>query len=390
MTFRAVATAQPSPVTRSEQPNRNAGIDALRALLTMLVVFHHSAITYGAIGGWFYREVPTDGRLETKLLILFCSVNQAFFMGLFFLIAGAFTPTALERRGPADFALERLLRLGVPTLAFCLLLGPVTNALAATARGRSFTGVLWSYWSHGRILEPGPLWFAWALLIFSAGYMLWSAAGRRTFRAPSPIPFPSQTALGIAALATGTAAFALRLVWPVGVNVLALQLGYFASYVALFAAGCAGSTSGWLTSIPDDRRRSWTRIAWFTFPVLPAVALAGPFVPALAGEASGGWSVPAFIYAFWEPFLAWGIILGLLARVSQAAWPATAFWRTAARRSYAIYIIHPPVLVGVAILWRTIEAPHIVKFAITGTVAWLVCYLMAGLLLWLPPIARIV
>jgi hypothetical protein len=52
--------------------SRNAGLDALRATLTVLVLFHHSAITYGAIGGWFYREVPTDGRLETRLLILFC------------------------------------------------------------------------------------------------------------------------------------------------------------------------------------------------------------------------------------------------------------------------------------------------------------------------------
>ena len=30
---------------------RNGGIDALRAAVTLLVVFHHTAITYGAIGG---------------------------------------------------------------------------------------------------------------------------------------------------------------------------------------------------------------------------------------------------------------------------------------------------------------------------------------------------
>ena len=32
---------------------RNAGIDALRASLTLLVVFHHAAITCGAQGSWF-------------------------------------------------------------------------------------------------------------------------------------------------------------------------------------------------------------------------------------------------------------------------------------------------------------------------------------------------
>jgi len=62
---------------------RNAGLDALRATLTLLVLFHHSAITCGAIGGWYYREIPTDARFETKLLIFFCAFNQVYFMELF-------------------------------------------------------------------------------------------------------------------------------------------------------------------------------------------------------------------------------------------------------------------------------------------------------------------
>jgi hypothetical protein len=36
---------------------RNGGIDALRAAVTLLVIFHHTALTYGAIGGWYYREI---------------------------------------------------------------------------------------------------------------------------------------------------------------------------------------------------------------------------------------------------------------------------------------------------------------------------------------------
>ena len=37
---------------------RNGGIDALRAAVTLLVVLHHTALTYGAIGGWYYQEIP--------------------------------------------------------------------------------------------------------------------------------------------------------------------------------------------------------------------------------------------------------------------------------------------------------------------------------------------
>lgn len=64
--------------------HRNAGLDALRACLTLLVVFHHCAITYGALGGWYYHEVAAGPSVESALLTLFCAINQAFFMGLFF------------------------------------------------------------------------------------------------------------------------------------------------------------------------------------------------------------------------------------------------------------------------------------------------------------------
>jgi hypothetical protein len=37
--------------------SRNAGIDALQASVILLVVFHHAAITYGAVGSWFYSFI---------------------------------------------------------------------------------------------------------------------------------------------------------------------------------------------------------------------------------------------------------------------------------------------------------------------------------------------
>jgi hypothetical protein len=60
----------------------------MRAAVTLLVVFDHSAIAYGAIGGWYYKEIAPSNSPGASLLILFCTVNQAWFMGLFFLLAG--------------------------------------------------------------------------------------------------------------------------------------------------------------------------------------------------------------------------------------------------------------------------------------------------------------
>lgn len=102
------------PQTEGEaHRSRNGGLDALRAVMTLLVLFHHTAITYGASGGWFYHEVMPTGSLSSNLLTMFVATNQAYFMGLFFLLAGYFTPTAFRAKGSAAYLRDRLLRLGV-------------------------------------------------------------------------------------------------------------------------------------------------------------------------------------------------------------------------------------------------------------------------------------
>src|SRR5215831_203622 len=82
---------------------RDLYIDRLRSIMTVLVILHHTAITYGAIGGWFWYELKPSQALSSQLLIEFCTVNQAYFMGFFFLLAGYFTPASLERKGYAQF-----------------------------------------------------------------------------------------------------------------------------------------------------------------------------------------------------------------------------------------------------------------------------------------------
>jgi surface polysaccharide O-acyltransferase-like enzyme len=372
--------------TKAGAKGRNGGIDALRAAVTLLVVFHHTAITYGAIGGWYYKEIAPFAAPGSLLLILFCTVNQAWFMGLFFLLAGYYTPGAFDRHGARGFVRERVMRLGLPILVYALLLHPLTVALAQTAKGRPFLRVFEYLWTHGEF-EPGPLWFAEALLIFAAVWLIWRLA-RKPMQAADR--FPSTAALLAAALLTGLVAFLLRLVWPVGVNVGFLQLGYFASYIALFAAGCAAAGGKWLERIPQASKRLWLRIAWIALPLFPLAGLLDMTFHLFPGRAEGGLNPQAMLYAFWEPLVALGFILGLLAFFQRRFATLDGAWAGLARRAFLIYIIHPPILVGVALAWRDVAAPALVKFLVTGSVACALCYLVAGLLLRVPAVARIV
>src|SRR5260370_24921410 len=134
------------------------------------------------------------------MLRFFLLVNQAYFMGLFFLIAGYFTPGAVGRNGPWAYMAERALRLGVPLLVYRLFIGPVTVALALTAAGRPFLATLRSTWAGGDF-RSGPLLFVETLLIFTVAYVAWRALISRLRPAQGPAaPFavPSNTALGAA------------------------------------------------------------------------------------------------------------------------------------------------------------------------------------------------
>lgn len=368
------------------------GLDLLRGLCTLLVVLHHAAITYGAIGGWYHREVATSARLDVQLLVFFCTVNQAWFMGLFFLLSGYFTPPALARKGWRDFVRGRLLRLGLPLLVYGFLIGPATIALAATARGKSWID------SFGLLLqrhtfENGPLWFAQALLLMTgASLVWWWARGRRTADggpADAPVwqtdnhPWPNRRVLWLAALGTGAVAWCLRQAWPVGHNMWGLQLGYFASYMLLFGFGCRAARSGWLDRLPDGEVRFWWRLALCCLPVLPVLYGLGALWPVLRS------SVLPLAYAFWEPLVAWGVLLRLL-QAFGPTWQARRPWQGAlSRRAFAIYVIHPPVLVAVALAGSGIQAPPLLKWAVTGSLSCLICFVVAGGLLRLRCVARV-
>ena len=374
--------------TNAQTQTRNAGIDALRAATTFLVVLHHTAITYGATGSWYYKEISSDGSPSSMLLASFCTVNQAWFMGLFFLLAGYYTPGALQAKGPWRYLRDRLERLGVPLLVYGFVIGPATIALAETARGRPFgETLLWS-WGQGRF-EVGPLWFAWALLVFAVCAMLWRAVGRHLALPDPECAFPANSALLALALATGVIAFALRLQWTVDTEVWGLRLGYFASYVALFAAGCLSASPRWLERLPSGPVRTWRRIAWVALPVMPVVMSLGDIFPSIQGEPEGGWNFAALVYAFWEPLIAWGVILTLL-RHSQIRYRELGpLGIKLARRAFAIYVIHPPLVVAVTLAARDIEASALLKFALSGSIACVLCYGAAGLLLSMPGVKRV-
>jgi peptidoglycan/LPS O-acetylase OafA/YrhL len=344
------------------RPPRHIGfLDPIRVLLVLLVIAHHTAITYGGSGDWYYREAGSPEWLKT-LLSVFTGTNQAFFMGFFLLIAGYFTPASLARKGTAAFLRDRLWRLGVPILLFAALLSPLTRALAAGARGENFLPALWQALTQLRF-DPGPLWFNIALLIFSA---LWVVFAR--LQPPAAPPrIELHAAIALAVLGCGALAFALRLAMPVGRSFFHMQIGYFASYLLLFYGGCWMAGQHLLERVEWAHARRWV---WLAAAVYPVLWLCAAFAGAFDGDAwRGGWYLPALIYAFWEPFIAAGVILGSLVLFRRYLPETSRVWRRLADASFVAFVIHPPLVVASSWLVQPLSGAPLARFVLAAALA---------------------
>ncbi len=371
---------------------RDFYIDRLRTVMTALVVVFHTAITYGSIGSWFYQEIEPSGASSSLLLTFFVLTIQAFFMGFFFLLAGYFTPVSLERKGYARFIGDRFLRLGVPLLAFGFLLGPLTIGLVEFTRGDGFWSIFAWLWRHKTFIN-GPLWFAQALLLFSLGYCAW----RSVFGSPlaqferTPKPVPTYRWWLFSAIGVAAAALAIRQIVPAGKNIIGLQLGFFSSYIFLFAMGIAAWRYDWLRQLNWKNGRPWVITLLIAWPLMPLGLLAAHH---MSGQATpnffGGLSWLAILYACWEPFIAWGLIAAWLLLFRRYMNQPSSLWNWLNRRAYTVYIIHPPVLVGIALLLRGWAAPALVKWGVVGLLACVACWLAADPLVRMPGVRRVV
>ncbi len=362
-------------------------LDNLRTFAVMLVLLHHTAITYGASGSWYYSEV-SGVSLTAVILTLFCAVNQAFFMGLLFFISGYFTAPSYDRKGTLRFLRDKLVRLGIPLLFYAFVLGP---AMSYFPHHRDWTVFLEYYRTRILTLKNigfGPLWFVEALLIFNFAYVIWKAVSRSGADARHKA-FPSSRSILAAAVLTGIGAFCLRLVWPCGVNVLQMQLGYFSSYVVLFALGIAAFRYGWLEEIPARTSRTWSLLALASILLLPVILVLGGALSGNVEPFMGGMHWQAAAYSLWEPFAAFGIILFLLTRFRSYLNRAGVLLRALSESSYTAYIIHPPVIVGVSLLAREASAPPMLKFMAVGTSGVALCFALSYLVTRIPGARRV-
>jgi fucose 4-O-acetylase-like acetyltransferase len=192
---------------------RMSQVDNLRTLMVAWVIGAHALMGYTAVGGWAYDEVnETTFTAGSELaLTVLIGPSGLFVIGAFFFVSGLFTPRSVERKGRRAFALDRLVRLGLPWAVSALVVWPLSVWLAYRAAGHDVTP--WALvGQRSPFLDSGALWFALVLLIYSIGYALWPGVpgGPNLVLAATAIAagsFVTRLAFGVTEVASGVDQF---------------------------------------------------------------------------------------------------------------------------------------------------------------------------------------
>jgi glucans biosynthesis protein C len=382
----AGATAAPT-ATGSRGPTRLFFADHIRVALTALVVIHHLAISFAVTipGGWYY--VTPDHSLPAEAFgLILVLVDQAFFMGAFFLLAGYFTPASYDRKSGGGFLRDRAIRLLIPLAVFYLVLGPISAIPLAFQYHLSL-----SWRTYLEAINPGPLWFVEVLFLFSCGYTALRLLVRRLAPRPVVEPAAPPSALAVILFTLGLAAvtFAFRQLIPLGHTIPVLQWpspAYLPQYVGLFAVGAVAARRDWFRSIPD-------RMGWIGL-VVSAVATIVLFLPALAtglktGSFTGGMHWQAAAYALWDSTMSVGIFLGLLVIFRRWANAASRIWNELSRNAFGVYVLHAPLIVGLAVLMTPLHLYPLLGLLVAAVIALPLCFAVAGLVRRIPGVARV-
>jgi glucan biosynthesis protein C len=394
-----IEATEKSRVGVVEKVSRLFFIDHLRAALIILVVLHHEAVVYGASAAFWYFDPPkSPDTLGGLVLGVFALFNQGWFMGALFLIAGYFTPGSFERKGSGWFLKDRLIRLGIPLVIFYFVLSPLSAIGIWLEPVPQIPGPLtWdSYWqTYPSLIDLGVAWFLALLLIFSIGYAAWRylTKDREPSSTAGSSP-PSYLGVGLFILGLALVSYLFRIIIPIGKTVLDFPtLAYLPQYLGFFIVGTVAYRRDWFLTVSGRMGAVGFVTALLASLIFFPLAFSSVFRGELHFLGNGTWQSAA--YALWDSIYAVGLFLAALTFFRRFFGEENRLGYFLSQQSYAVYLIHIPIIILLAYLLRGIDVGGIhfaplLKFALLSVIVVPTCFVVAWALRKIPGVSRVV
>lgn len=404
----AVAQAVPPSVAATPAKQYVHAIGYLRASAVALVVAHHAVLAYHPFAPppppsltaeprW-WPAFPVVDTERWGAFAAFASFNDIFLMSLLFFLSGLFVWSSLERKQAPGFLRDRLWRLGVPFAVGAGILAPLAYYPAyLQISGAGPFGGFWQQWLALGEWPAGPVWFVWVLLLFDAIAALlfvafpgWGGSLGRSIAGVSrrPVAF-----FGLLVAVSALVYVPMRLKfhsldWTL-LGPFAFQTSRIFHYLAYFLIGVGIGAWGLRRGLlaPDGSlARHWSRWmgaapAFFGVAAVIAIVTASeePETPARAivGALSFVFSCAASSLAF----------LALFLRFVKSPSP---LFDSLAANSYAIYLLHYPIVNWLQYALLPLSLPAFVKGAAVTVGALGLSWMAAITIRRVPAVARLV
>jgi len=371
-------------VSTQVTPARLFFADNLRTWLVVLVVLHHTSIVYAANTSFYYLQ-PLKGAFPA-LAAVFQLLNQAYFMGLLFFLAGYFTPSSFDRKGSAQFCKDRLIRLGIPLVLFIFVLGPLSS-IGTYQIPTSLTHLPPLSWSqYPAMIGMGPLWFAALLLIFDGCYVLFRLVHRGVVGQTSWAPKFWAIAGFIVVLAV--VSYFMRMAIPIATYVLKFpSLAYLPQYLSFFVIGTVASQHDWMRQVPTHYGTRGFIVALVAIVLLFLPSISAKLGSPAAFLGHGTWQ--SGLYALWDSVFSVCLSLALIVFFRRFFDHAKGLATFLKRNSFAVYVIHCPVIVAVALLLRPVALIAAPKFLLLVVIVLPVAFGVAYLVRRIPKVDKV-
>jgi glucan biosynthesis protein C len=371
---------------------RLAYIDNIRWVMIILVLSMHSADSYSPFGNWYYTEHPPVGLPTVLFFGFYQSFLQGFFMALLFFIAGYFTPGSCDRKGPARFLWDRFVRLGLPTLLYMLLIGPLTEYYVSRTWRTSdpFAKAWWDHIVDGEVFGmTGPMWFCAALLVFCAVYAALQSLPARAGARPAGAVALTDRNVVLLIACIGLATFIVKAVLPPGASFYNVHLADFPSYIIMFTAGVFACRQDWLARLPHEFALRWGAAALVVGCLLwPALIGLGGALRGSAAAYDSGWHWQNVVMCIWAALICVGVSLGLIALFREKLNVQGRLARLMSANAFAVYLFHPPILIALALALSQLAAPAVAKFLLLTALGVIVNFVAAEYLFRRIPLLR--
>ena len=361
-------------------------LDHLRVALTLLVIAHHASQAYAPLSGAWPISNPT----KSSILDPFQAVNAAFFMGLFFLIAGYFVPGAYDRKGVGVFLKTRFVRLGIPALFFAVFLfGPMEyfGMPERLSLGEFIRHLYQTGWQNVYI----HLWFLLHLLVYSLGYALWRLATQQfNLQARSDGKNSWHLVLLVFVILFVTVTRVVRFQYDINqweplFYLIPAEIAHLPQYIGMFLLGILAYRFKALERLP-----TYVGLVWLGIGVAVTVWFYSNFNFMLSKSISGTGMGP-LTWSVWEALTCVGLGIGLLTLFR--GWinkPAGRLMAALTRSQYGAYIIHIVVVIGIQAGLDGFSAGPFVKFLIVTIVAAILSFGISHLALKVPVIKKVI